>query len=449
MNALKRLPRILTNQSLFARDHELYSLIELEKKRQKESIELIASENYTSRAVLDCLGSELTNKYSEGLPGKRYYGGNQYVDMIENLCINRLKKAFRLGNDWGINVQSYSGSPANFSVYTGLLKPGDKIMGLDLPSGGHLTHGFKVGDKKISGSSIYFNTKPYVVSSSGYIDYDRLEREAHEFKPNLLICGYSAYPRDLEYERFKKIADDTGAYLMCDMSHFSGFVATEQLANPFNFCDVVTSTTHKTLRGPRAGIIFFKNKFEDKINNAVFPGMQGGPHQNQIAAIATQANEIISSDFKEYIRQVGLNAKALAAELVNLGFNLVTGGTDNHIVMVDLRNFGITGSKMEKVCELVNISINKNSIVGDKSALSPSGIRLGSAAMTTREFTEEDFKKTAQILDSAKDIVIDVQNIAGSKKLADFNVCLNNHEIVERISNLKNVVSSYVSSFPV
>jgi len=449
MNAIKRLPRILSNQSLFCKDPKLFNLIELEKKRQRESIELIASENYTSRAVLDCLGSELTNKYSEGLPGKRYYGGNQYVDMIENLCISRLKKAFKLKSDWDINVQSYSGSPANFSVYTGLLNPGDKIMGLDLPSGGHLTHGFKVGEKKISGSSIYFNTTSYGVSKSGYIDYNKLEKDALYFRPDLLICGYSAYPRDLDYYRFREIANKVGAYLMCDMSHFSGFVAAGQLKNPFDYCDVVTSTTHKTLCGPRAGIIFFKREFSEKINNAVFPGMQGGPHQNQIAAIATQAKDITSTNFHEYIRQVGLNAKALSSELTDLGFNIVTGGTDNHIVMVDLRNFDITGSKMEKVCELVNISINKNSVVGDKSALSPSGIRLGSAAMTTREFTEDDFKKTAQIISDVKDIVIDVQYLANSKKLTDFNRALNNPIIIKKINKIKHMVTNYASSFPV
>lgn len=374
-------------------DSELYNLIELESARQKDGIELIASENFTSQAVLDCLGSILTNKYSEGLPGKRYYGGNQYIDKIETLCQQRALRAFDLDEkEWGVNVQPYSGSVANMAVYLGILKPHDRIMGLDLPSGGHLTHGFMTAKRRVSGSSVYYESVPYTVTAEGLIDYDGLELLAEAVKPRLIICGASAYSRDFDYERFRKIADKHGAFLMADIAHISGFVATKLMKSPFTFCDVVTTTTHKTLRGPRAALIFFKKQLERQINDAVFPGLQGGPHQNQIAAVATQLREVQTPEFKEYMEQVRKNARALAEELKALDYKIVTGGTDNHLFLVDLRNKGISGAEAEKRLEQALISVNKNTIPGDKSALYPSGIRIGLAAVTTKGYKEQDMK---------------------------------------------------------
>lgn len=373
-------------------DPEIYNLIKLEEERQNKGIELIASENFTSMAVRECLGSCLTNKYSEGRPNNRYYGGNKIIDRIELLCQQRALCAFNLDKkNWSVNVQPYSGSPANFAVYTGILKPGDRIMGLDLPSGGHLSHGFQTDKKKISATSIFFNTDSYKVDDNGWINYDDVEKEVLRFSPHILICGASCYPRDFDYKRFRQIADSVGAYLMADIAHISGFVAVGEMNNPFEYCDIVTTTTHKTLRGPRSGMIFI-NKMKNpgllkKIDDAIFPGLQGGPHNHQIAAVAVQLKEVQTIKFKEYIKEVKFNAKLLAGHLKSKGFILSTDGTDNHLILINLTNFGITGSKMEKICELVNISLNKNTIKGDKSAISPSGIRIGTAYMTTKHFT--------------------------------------------------------------
>ena len=432
------------NTILKQKDLELYNLIQKEHKRQYEGLELIASENFTSKAVMECLGSVLTNKYSEGLPGKRYYGGNEVIDEIENLCIKRALSTYRLDlSKWGVNVQPYSGSSANMAVYVGLLKPHDRIMGLDLPSGGHLTHGFYTSKKKVSATSIFFESLPYHVKEDGYIDYDALEDLANKFKPSLIMCGYSAYPRDLDYERFRQIADINNSYLVCDMAHFSGLVATQEIKNPFDYCDIVTTTTHKTLRGPRAGMIFYKKEYENQINGSVFPGLQGGPHEHQIAAIATQLKEVATPEFKEYIQQVKKNAKVLAEELINYGYHVCTNGTDNHLLLVDLRDKGVSGSKIEKLCELANISINKNSVPGDKSALSPGGIRLGTPSLTTRGFVEEDFKKVAELLHKCIQLTIKIQDDVG-KKLKVFVPALNNNN---EIKNLKNEVIEFAKKF--
>ena len=421
-------------------DNQIFDLINLEKKRQKENIELIASENFTSKAVLQCLGSVLTNKYSEGQPSKRYYGGNEVIDQIELLCKKRALEAFKLNNEeWSVNVQPYSGSPANFAVYTALLKPGDKIMGLDLASGGHLSHGFKTDKKKISATSIYFESESYKVDSDGCIDYDELERKALKFKPNILICGASAYPRDFDYEKFRDISDRVGCLLMADIAHISGLVVTGEMNNPFIYCDIVTSTTHKTLRGPRSGIIFSKKKYSKSIDDAVFPGLQGGPHNHQIAALAVQLKQVQLPEFKTYIKKVKSNSKYLAKELKNLGFELSTDGTDNHLILIKLKNFGITGSKMEKICELVNISLNKNTVPGDKSALSPSGIRIGTSCMTTRNISEDGLKKIALWLKDCVNICIKRQNKYG-KKIKDF---INNIHLDEDIIKIKEEIISF------
>ena len=429
------------NKSLKELDKKMYDLINLEFNRQKNGLELIASENFTSKAVMDCLGSILTNKYSEGLPHKRYYGGNEVIDKIENLCISRALKVFKLNSEiWDVNVQPYSGSVANLAAYLGILKPHDRIMGLDLPSGGHLSHGFYTNKKKVSSSSIIFESLPYSVNKSGLIDYENLNYLASIYKPKLIICGYSAYPRDLDYKKFREIADKNNSYLLCDMAHFNGFVATGILDNPFDYCDIVTTTTHKTLRGPRAGMIFFnKNKIKNNINFSVFPGLQGGPHENKIAAIAVQLKEIMTPEFTEYMKQVQSNARVMANKFINLGYNVCTGGTDNHIILIDLKDKNINVYKIEKICELVNISINKNSVFGDKSALSPGGIRIGTSALTTRGLKNKDFIEITYIIDELIRYAIELQKKSG-KKIKDFiKLCENDIKL--------NIIKSKVINF--
>lgn len=435
-------------------DPEIFNLVEKEKYRQWSGLELIASENFTSAAVMEANGSVFTNKYSEGLPGARYYGGNEVVDQVENLCRERALKAFHLESDkWGCNVQPYSGSTANFAAFTGMIQPFDRVMGLDLPSGGHLTHGYQTDKKKISSSSIYFQSMPYQVDNgTGYIDYDRLEQNAALFRPKILICGASAYPRDFDFPRLRKIADNHGAYLLCDMAHISGLVAAEEISNPFEYCDVVTTTTHKTLRGPRAGIIFFRKGEEEKhktlesrINQAVFPSCQGGPHNHTIAAIAVALKQAASPEFKQYAQQVKRNASKLSDELTKRGYKIVTGGTENHLVLWDLRPQKLTGSKLEKVCDLLNITINKNAVHGDVSALSPGGVRLGASSLTSRSFSEEDFIKVADFLDRAVKIALDVQSKSASKLMKDFVVTLKGNTEIEA---LRQEVIEYAHTFP-
>lgn len=436
--------------SLEYTDNEIFTLIKKENHRQNYGLELIASENFTSKSVMEANGSILTNKYSEGQPGKRYYGGNQFIDDIENICKKRALHLYKLDSDkWGVNVQSYSGSTANFSVYTALLKPGETIMGLDLPSGGHLTHGYQTTDKngnlkKVSSSSIYFNSISYkVCSNTCLVDYETLERDSIKYRPKLIICGASAYPRDWDYYKMRDIADKCGAYLMADMAHISGLVATSEANNPFEFCDVVTTTTHKTLRGPRAGLIFSIKKLENLIDFAVFPSNQGGPHNNTIAAIAVALKEADTIEFKIYIQQVKLNAKILANKLQEYGYKIVTNGTDNHLLLWDLRNMGLTGSKMEKICEYVNITINKNSLQNDNSPMNPGGVRIGTAALTTRGFKENDFVIIAELLHETCQLGIEIQKNSG-KFLKDFEKELKNNK---KINVLNNIVQSFASNF--
>jgi glycine hydroxymethyltransferase len=428
-------------------DSELYSILQKETERQRNSLELIASENFTSKSVLQANGTIFTNKYSEGYPGKRYYGGNEYIDELENLCKKRALDAFNLDpNVWDVNVQAYSGSTANFAVYTALLKPNDRLMGLDLPSGGHLTHGYYTSQKKISNSSIYFQSLPYTVGKDFLIDYDGLERDATKFKPKLIIVGASAYPRDYDYERFRKIADINKSYLMADIAHTSGLVSSGLLKSPFEYCDVVTTTTHKTLRGPRAALIFYKKDLKDLIDFAVFPSSQGGPHNNTIAAITTALKHVNTTAFKEYSKQVIINAKFLADYLIDMNYDIITGGTDNHIVLVNLKNKGISGARFEKIAELCNVSVNKNTVATDKSAFNPSGIRLGTAAMTTRGFVETDIKFVVDIIDCIVRLTQKIQEHCSTTKLDEFINKIN--DFIDEINIIKITVSQYCFKFP-
>jgi glycine hydroxymethyltransferase len=441
----RQLNSLLINQLSF--DKEVNCILHRETQRQITSLELIASENFTSTSVLQANGTVFTNKYSEGYPRKRYYGGNEFIDELEEVCQQRALEAFNLNpEEWGVNVQSYSGSTANFAVYTGLLKPGDRLMGLDLPSGGHLTHGYATPTKKISNSAIYFESKPYVVGSDFLIDFSELEQRASEFKPHLIIVGASAYPRDFDYARFRQIADKSNSFLMADIAHISGLVASKLLNNPFEYCDVVTTTTHKTLRGPRAALIFYKKQLKDRIDFAVFPSSQGGPHNNTIAAVAVALKQVNSEEFINYSKQVISNAQYLASALQKYGFDIVTNGTDNHIVLVNLKSKGITGSKFEKIAELCNVSVNKNTIATDKSALNPSGIRLGTPAMTSRGFVEGDFQFVTDTLNDICNLVIKIQEDSPSNKLVDFMKTSESYHMDIHI--IKQNVEKYCAQFP-
>ncbi|KAK9052407.1 hypothetical protein SSX86_029036 [Deinandra increscens subsp. villosa] len=440
-------------------DPEVSEIIYNEKQRQFKSLELIASENFTSRAVMEAVGSCLTNKYSEGLPGKRYYGGNEHIDELETLCQKRALAAFHLDeNKWGVNVQPLSGSPANFEVYTAVLNPHDRIMGLDLPHGGHLSHGFMTPKRRVSGTSIYFESMPYRLDeSTGLVDYDMLEKTATLFRPKLIIAGASAYPRDFDYPRMRKIADAVGAFLMMDMAHISGLVAASVVGNPFEYCDIVTTTTHKSLRGPRGGMIFFKKdpvlgvELESAINNAVFPGLQGGPHNHTIGGLAVCLKHAQSPEFKAYQNQVVSNCRALAKRLLELGYTLVSGGSDNHLVLLDLRPLGLDGARVEKILDLASITLNKNSVPGDKSALVPGGIRIGSPAMTTRGFTEKEFTYIAELIHEGVQLTREVKQAVSGSKLQDFMkfVASSDFGFPDKISDLRKRVEALTTQFPI
>ena len=374
-------------------DPIISNLIEQEKNRQENHLELIASENFTSLAVMEAQGSVLTNKYAEGLPQKRYYGGCEFVDQIEELAIERAKSLFEA--DWA-NVQPHSGAQANAAVFLSLLEPGDSILGMDLSHGGHLTHGSPVN---MSGK--WFKAHHYGVDKeTNLLDFNSIREIALRTKPKLIICGYSAYPRLIDFKEFRKIADETGAYLMADIAHIAGLVASKLHPNPISYCDVVTTTTHKTLRGPRGGLILCRDKeFGKKFDKSVFPGTQGGPLEHIIAAKAVAFGEALKPDFTEYSQKVINNAKILAKTLIEKGIDIVSGGTDNHIVLLDLRGINMTGKVADLLVSEVNITANKNTVPFDpESPFVTSGLRLGTAALTTRGFNEEAFIKVGEII---------------------------------------------------
>jgi len=376
-------------------DKKIQGLIDLEKKRQFEGIELIASENYVSESVLQCMGSILTNKYSEGYPDKRYYGGNQYIDEIEKEAISRAQSLFGAEH---VNVQPYSGSPANQAVHFALLQPGDHTMGMALDAGGHLTHGFKV-----SFSGKYYNSVSYGVDENGYIDYEDVRKLALEHKPKLIWAGFSAYSRIIDWQKFREIADDVGAYLAVDIAHVAGLIAAGLYPSPVGIADVVTTTTHKTLRGPRGAIIMCKESLGEQIDKAVFPGLQGGPHNHTTAGIAVALQEASTPEFKEYAKQIVLNAKALSNALIKLGYTVVSGGTDNHLFLLDtVKSVNLTGKEASDILEKANITLNKNTIPNDpRKPWDPSGVRIGTPAITTRGMQEKDMEIVAKFIDDS------------------------------------------------
>ena len=378
---------------VYQEDEEVGQAIKDEYARQNRNIELIASENIVSPTVLYAMGSVLTNKYAEGYPSKRYYGGCENVDVVENIAIDRVKKLF--GCEYA-NVQPHSGAQANMAVFFAMLNPGDTYMGMSLDAGGHLSHG-----SPVNFSGKYFNCVPYGVDENGYIDYDNVLELAKKHKPKLIIAGASAYPRIIDFKKFREIADEVGAYLMVDMAHIAGLVAAGLHPSPFPYADVVTTTTHKTLRGPRGGVILSNNEINEKFNfnKAIFPGTQGGPLEHVIAGKAVAFKEALDPSFKEYQTQIVKNCKALAEALRNKGFNMVTGGTDNHLLLLDLTNFDITGKELQARCDNVYITLNKNAIPNDpRSPFVTSGVRIGTAAITSRGMKEEDMEIIADLI---------------------------------------------------
>ncbi len=397
------------------------------------------------------------SKYSEGYPGARYYGGNEYIDLAERLCQKRALETFRLDpNIWGVNVQTLSGSPANFQVYSALLQPHDRIMSLDLPHGGHLSHGYATGKKKISAVSIYFESMPYYLDEcTGLIDYGNMDKLANAFRPNLIVAGASAYSRLIDYKRFRATCDKHNSILLADMAHISGLVAAGVIPSPFEYADVVTTTTHKSLRGPRGAMIFFRKnstthpRMEEKINFRVFPGLQGGPHNHTIAALATALKQASTPEFRVYQTQVLRNSKALSESIIERGYTLVSGGTDNHLCLVDLRkSYGVDGARVERVLELSSIATNKNTIVGDVSALIPGGLRLGTPALTSRGFKEPDFRKVGELIDRGVQLTKNImnQNTSESKKLSGFKAYLDAHPSL--VYELRAEVEQFASQFP-
>jgi len=403
------------------KDKTIKDLLQKEAIRQFEGIELIASENYVSEDVLEAMGSILTNKYSEGYAGKRYYKGNEYIDDIEREAIERAKELFGAEH---VNVQPYSGSPANLAVHFALLEVGDRTLGMSLDAGGHLTHGFKVS---ISGK--YYDSRNYGVNKEGYIDYDEVRRLAKEHKPKLIWSGFSAYSRIIDWKEFRKIADEVGAYLVADIAHVAGLVASGLYPSPIGIADVVTTTTHKTLRGPRGAIIMCNEQLGEKIDKAVFPGLQGGPHNHTTAGIAVALKEANTEEFKQYSKQVILNAKILSEELSKRGYKIISGGTDNHLFLVDVvDSVGLAGEEASVLLESANITLNKNAIPNDlRKPWDPSGVRIGTPAITTRGIKEKDMIKIAEYIDT-------VLRSNGDEKL---------------IKKIRDDIKKFTSNFPI
>lgn len=395
-------------------DNDIYELIMKEVERQEEGIELIASENFTSEAVMEAMGSYLTNKYAEGYPDKRYYGGCHIVDKVEDIARDRAKKLF---NAEHANVQPHSGSQANMAVYFSVLEPGDTVLGMDLSHGGHLTHG-----SPVNFSGRLFNFISYGVDKeTEVIDYENVRQIALENKPKLIVAGASAYSREIDFKKFREICDEVGAYFMVDMAHIAGLVAAGLHMSPVPYADFVTSTTHKTLRGPRGGLILCKEKYAKELDKNIFPGMQGGPLMHIIAAKAVCFKEALEPSFKEYIEQVVKNCNVLAEELVKYGFKLVSGGTDNHLILVDLTNKDLTGKDAEKLLDSIGVTLNKNTVPNEtRSPFVTSGVRIGTAAVTTRGYKEEDMKEIASIINDAinKKVYGDEELINRVKKLS-------------------------------
>lgn len=404
--------------ALASSDPDVFAALQGEQQRQKEGMELIASENYVSPAVLGALGSVFTNKYSEGYPGKRYYGGQTYTDVVEQLAIDRAIKLFP-GAKFA-NVQTHSGCPANEAVYHSVLEPGDTVLGMDLSHGGHLSHGHPVTKMAKLFRFVRYKMKNV---ETGEIDYDELRQVAIAEKPKIILAGFSAYSRELDYAKFRAIADEVGALAMMDMAHIAGLIAGKQLQNPFDFgFDIVTSTTHKTLRGPRGGLILTRDEdIAKKIDKTVFPGLQGGPHMNNVAAKAVAFGEALRPEFQEYAKQIIKNAKAMEEVFRANNVRMMAGGTDNHLLLIDaMTSWGRTGGEVEKALDKVHITLNKNSIADDpRSPMDPSGIRLGSPAMTTRGFAEAEFRQVAEW------IIATAQNFDNEAKLAEIGAAVN------------------------
>lgn len=390
-----------------------------ELRRQREGLEMIPSENFVSPAVMEALGSIATNKYAEGVPGQRYYGGCEFIDVIEQTAIDRAKELFDAEH---VNVQPLSGAPANMAAYAALLKPGDTVLGMKLSHGGHLTHGHPV-----TVMADMYDFKRYGTNDEGAIDYEEIERMAVEHEPELILVGYSAYSRDIDYERVQAIAESVGAYTMADIAHIAGLIAGGQMNNPVEYFDVVTTTTHKTLRGPRGGMIMCKDEHAKRIDKAVFPGLQGGPHENVIAAKAVAFKEALEPNFKEYAKQIIQNTSVLADKLDEYGFDLVFGGTDNHLLLIDVTDKGVTGKQVEKALDKAGITINKNTIPNDpRSPMDPSGIRLGTPAITTRGMKEPEMQQIADWINRA----------------------VNNHEDSEALESIRTEVKALTERFP-
>jgi glycine hydroxymethyltransferase len=409
----------MNKQTLENFDPDIYKTIKKELHRQETGLEMIPSENFVSLPVLEALGSVLTNKYSEGYPGKRYYGGCEFIDNAEQAAIDRAKQLFQAEH---VNVQPLSGAPANIGAYFAILEPGDTILGMDLSHGGHLTHGHP-----ITHIAKIFNFVRYKTDENGLVDLDNLRQMALEHKPKLILVGYSAYSREIEYETIKKIADEVGAMTMADIAHIAGLIAADEMNNPVPIFDIVTTTTHKTLRGPRGGMIMCKKEFAKKIDKSIFPGLQGGPHENNIAAKAIAFKEALEPDFKEYAKQIKANAKILEKKFKEYGYKLMFGGTDNHLLLIDVTPKGVTGKQAEKALDKAGITVNKNMIPDDpRKPMDPSGIRLGTPALTTRGMKEPEMELIADMIEKV----------------------LTNHENEEILAEVSKEVIELTKKFP-